>query len=435
MLQVWIFVLLLAATAFFNLAEMALIAARSTTLAELEDPRAQLALVLKRRPGLFLAAIRAGDLITDLLTGAFVVTALEAVLRRSLEAAPLLQGVAGVVAALSAFAIISLFVLVFGDLAPKSIALNAPERAAVWVAPHLRLVIIVAQPFFLLLERANAFLLRLLGMRPGHEVIVTQAEIRRTLAEGLTTGALLGVERTMLERVLDLERRSVRSVMTGRPGLQFIRGGVSADALRQTALNASASRLLVFAPDRDEPIGIVRRADLLASPTLGDIDVSALTYPVEYVAESASVLDVLSALKRSEAGMAVVVDEFGAMLGVVTFADVLEAIAGDIPAADPGSGEGVALPASFRMERDGSILIDGTQPVDDLIEELNLRVPPEQSFKTVAGLVVSQARRLPAPGERLSFDGFTLEVVAADNGAVTMVRLWRSPPSQTECHE
>jgi putative hemolysin len=133
--------------------------------------------------------------------------------------------------------------------------------------------------------------------------------------------------------------------------------------------------------------------------------------------------------------MAVVVDEFGAMLGVVTFADVLEAIAGDIPAADPGSAEGVALPASFRMERDGSILIDGTQPVDDLIEELNLRVPPERSFKTVAGLVVSQARRLPAPGERLSFDGFTLEVVAADNGAVTMVRLWRSPPSQTECHE
>jgi putative hemolysin len=87
------------------------------------------------------------------------------------------------------------------------------------------------------------------------------------------------------------------------------------------------------------------------------------------------------------------------------------------------------------MERDGSILIDGTQPVDDLIEELNLRVPPERSFKTVAGLVVSQARRLPAPGERLSFDGFTLEVVAADNGAVTMVRLWRSPPLQTECHE
>jgi putative hemolysin len=133
--------------------------------------------------------------------------------------------------------------------------------------------------------------------------------------------------------------------------------------------------------------------------------------------------------------MAVVVDEFGAMLGVVTFADVLEAIAGDIPAADPGSGEGAAHPASFRMERDGSILIDGTQPVDDLIEELNLRVPPERSFKTVAGLVVSQARRLPAPGERLSFDGFMLEVVAADNGAVTMVRLWRSPPSRTECQE
>ena len=422
MLMIWTFALLLAATAFFNLAEMALIAVRSPALAASDDPRAGRALRLKQRPGLFLAAIRAGDLLTDLLTGAFVGTGLADALRRFLARLPMLGGSAAAIATVAAFAMVSFLVLVFGDLAPKSIALAAPERSAVLVATPLRLFIVVAQPFFLLLERSNALVLRLLGITRRNEVGVTQAEIRRTLAEGLSAGALLSAERSMLERVLDLERRSVRTVMTGRRFVQALRIDASIEAIREAALAARASRLLVMAADRDEPVGIVMRADILATLSrCGALDLPASAKPVCYVAESASVLSALQTLKESDAGQAVVVDEYGSMLGIVTFADVLEAIAGEIVVATPehvGGDDGV-----FHPEPDGSVIVAGSCPLDDLIEALDLAVPAGRTFKTMAGLVIDRARCLPSPGESFVFDGFSVEVMEVDGGSIVSLRL------------
>lgn len=419
--MIWLFVLLLAVTAFFNLAEMALVAVRGSSLAAAADPRADRALRLKQRPGLFLAAIRAGDLLTDLLTGAFVVTALEQVLGRMTEQLPVATGAAHAIATVAAFALISFLVLVFGDLAPKSIALAAPERSAMAVATPLRLFIVVARPFFVALEWSNAVVLRLFGITPGHEAGVSQAEIRRTLAEGLSTGALLGTERTMMERVLDLEQRSVRTVMTGRGAIQSIREDASAETIRQTALAASASRLLVLAATRDEPVGVVARADLLALDGTSPADLLALASPVHYVAERASVLGALASLKADAAGVAVVADEFGSMLGIVTLADVLEAIAGDIPSADPAAAN--CEIQGFRHEPDGSIVMPGAQPVDDLIEELGLAIAPDRGFKTIAGLVIERTRRLPRAGDHVAFDNFAVEIVAVDGGTISTVRV------------
>ena len=428
--MIWLFVLLLAVTAFFNLAEMALVAVRASTLAASDDPLAKRALVLKQRPGLFLAAIRAGDLLTDLLTGAFVVTTLEATLRGPLSGMPAVGGGAGAIASIGAFAIVSFLILVLGDLVPKSVALNAPERWTLLVTTPLRLFIVAAHPFFLLLERSNALVLRLFGLKPDHMAGVTQAEIRRTLAEGLSTGALLGTERSMMERVLDLEHRSVRTVMTGRRYVQTLREDASAEAIRLAALESGATLVLVTSMTNGEPVGVAKRADILAALTQGTLDFPSLILPVPYVVESASALGVLDALKVAPAGLGVVVDEFGSMLGIVTFADILEAIAGDIAIADPAGHEDVA--GAFQCEPDGVLILPGGQPIDDLAEALHLPLPASRRFKTVAGMVIDRSRRLPEPGEIFAFEGFDVEIVAVDRGTIRSVRIMVHAPETRE---
>ena len=418
-----LFLALLALTAFFNLAEMALIAARASRLEEAADKvAARRVIELKARPGLFLAAIRAGDLVTDLLIGAYVVTWLEDLLRNALGYWSAISRFATALSGIGAFVIISFVALVFADLAPKSIALSAPERAAMLVAAPVRMFILIARPIFALLEAANAFVLKLIGVGVGSEDRVTQEEIRRTLAEGLSAGALLSFERTMLERVLDLDRRSVRTVMTGRRFVQGVNVDASAEELRRVALESAASRLLVTrSGEIDEVVGTVSRGDLLAALVTGsEINLAALVMPIAYVSENASALSVLEILKLGDGNIVVVVDEFGSLVGIATMADVLEAIAGDV--ATGASAPGVRSDGPLMPEPDGCYLVEGTQPIDDIAELLPISLAADRVYKTVAGFVIDKLRHLPVEGESLELLHLRIEVIRVDAGTISLLR-------------
>ena len=419
-----VFVLLLALTAFFNLAEMALVAARGAMLDQAANQVAAGRVIrLKQRPGLFLAAIRAGDLVTDLLIGAYVVTWLERAFRGAIAQMSGAAPYATALSSIGAFAVVSYVALVFADLAPKSIALAAPERVAMLVSKPLRLFILIARPIFALLEASNALVLRMIGIRPGSEERMTQAEIRRTLTEGLSAGALLSFERTMIERVLDLDRRSVRTVMTGRRFVQAIRVDADAAEIRRAALAGAASRLLVTrAGYVDDLLGTVPRGDLLAAVVHGAaVDLAAMVTPIAYVSDTASALSVLETLKQGTGHMVAVVDEFGSLVGIATMADVLEAVAGDVAAAEgvPGTGgDGPLLP-----EPDGSYLVEGTQPIDDIAEILPIPLPADRTYKTVAGFVLAQLRYLPRAGETIEMPTLHIEIVRVEAGVVALLRL------------
>jgi len=419
-----LFLVLLALTAFFNLAEMALVAARASMLENVGNAAAEAVLVLKKRPGLFLAAMRAGDLITDLLIGAFVVTWIEALIRTGLGGVPAVGHYAVGVAGLGAFVVVSYIVLVFADLAPKSIALSAPERAAMLIASPLRLLILVARPFLAALEGSNALVLWLLGVQPQSEERVTQEEIRRILSEGLSAGVLLSFERSMMDRVLDLDHRSVRTVMTGRRYIQFLQMGMDAETLRRAALDATASHLLVTEQgDLDRLVGIVSRGDILAAFAKGesaDLATMMMMAPA-YVSENASVLSVLETLKSAPIHMVIVVDEFGSLVGLATLADVLEAVAGDVARHDellvgPEGGQ-------LKREADGSYLVPGDKPVDDVAEALPLAAPIARGYKTMAGLVIDRLRRIPQEGEAIDLPAIRIEVVSIERGTIRTLRL------------
>jgi putative hemolysin len=420
-----LFLVLLALTAFFNLAEMALVAARASRLesAAKNGKAAEKVLTLKKRPGLFLAAIRAGDLVTDLLTGAFVVTGLQDLIGSGLQGLPIVGGYASAFAGFAAFVVISYIILVFGDLVPKSIALSAPERAAMLIVSPLRLLIVVARPFFAVLETSNSLVLRIFGVKPESEERVTEEEIRSVLSKGLSSGVLLSFERSMMERVLDLDRRSVRTVMTGRHDIQFLEAGSGAEKQRATLLEATASFLLVTEKGNlDQLTGIVSRADVLASIAKGEtVDLAAIATAPAYAAEYASVLSVLESLKRVPFHMVVVVDEFGSVVGLVTLTDVLEAVAGDVTTDDITLGNAEERP--LEKEVDGSYIVPGGQPVDDIVEALLLPAPLVRNYKTMAGLVIDRLRRIPHEGEVIQLETLRIEVISIEKGTIKKLRL------------
>jgi putative hemolysin len=434
-----LFLVLLILTAFFNLAEMALVAARTSALEYAENATAaRKVLDLKKRPALFLAAIRAGDLITDLLTGAFIVSWIEGLIRTGMNALPVIGGYASAVAGLGAFVVVSYLMLVFTDLAPKSIALSAPERAAMLIASPLRLLIFVARPFLAVLEGSNTLVLRILRVKPQSEERVTQAAIRRVLSEGLGAGALLSFERSMMERVLDLDHRSVRTVMTGRRYIDLLATDMDEDRLREAVLGATASRLLLAEQDNlDKLVGIVSRADVLSDLTRGgNIDLSAIAVAPAYVSENASVLSVLETLKSVPVHMVIVVDELGSVVGLATLADVLEAVAGDVTRP---KGSAMATEIShLTAQADGSYLVSGNKPVDDVAETLPLAAPIDRGYKTMAGLVIDRLRRIPNEGETIDLPTLTIEVISVQQGVVKTLKLvpkWRGRARRWRQHQ
>ena len=435
-LTLTLFFVLLALTAFFSVAEMALIAARPSGLeAAGASIAAETVLALKKRPGLFLAAIRAGDLATDLLIGAFVVTALDHLAGEALRSIPVIGNYASILAGIGAFVVVSYVSLVFADLAPKSVALSSPEKSALLVAYPLKVLIFLARPFLAILEGSNSLILKTLCVRQQREETVTQEEIRRVLAAGLSAGALVPFEQSMMERILDLDHRSVRTVMTGRPYIQWLRAGMDAQELSAAVLQATASRLLVAGGDNLEKLlGVVSRADVLAALAQGEpVDLGKLATAPAYISENTSVLGVLETLKALSVHMVIVVDEFGSLIGLATLADVLEAVAGELTIRDGAKSQ--APSSELTPELDGSYLIAASQPVDDVAEVIALTEPINRRYKTMAGLVIDHLRRIPREGEALNLPALRIEVVSVEQGTIAKLRLvprWnRNPRSWT----
>lgn len=336
-----LFIGLLALTFFFNLAEMALIAVRDASVeANLKSsPRALIVARLKKRPALFLAVIRAGDLITDLLMGALVVTYFSDAVALVFANIPILGKHQQMIAGLFVVLAVSYISLVSADLVPKSIALAMPKETAFAVARPISILILLTRPFLALLEGSSTWVLRVLGLAIQSSSSLTQEEIRSVLAQGVSAGTLLLIEGTMMERVLDLDQRSVRTVMTPRGKVEKLDTGMARDELHAALVNAKSSRLpLVKDGNLDYLIGIINRADALAALTRDPrMDLAGIAVEPKIVSENTSVLCLLDALKNSPTHMVLVASELGELVGLATLADILKAVAGDLTDKSPYS--------------------------------------------------------------------------------------------------
>jgi putative hemolysin len=316
--------------------------------------------------------------------------------------------------------------LVLGELVPKQLALRAPELMAIRVARPIAILSRIGAPAVWLLGKSSNAVLRLFGLNRPSRQSVTEEELKALLIEGAQTGVLEMEERDMIERVLRLADKPVRAIMTPRTELAWIDRTHPATAIIATLKAAPHSRFVVCDRSIDNVVGVVQAKDLLDRILSGgELSVSASLRQPMIVPDTISALDALERLKSDTLGLALVMDEYGSFEGVVTAADVLQAIVGEASGSD--HQEGVPGP-----EGETTMTLDGMTPVDELKARLNLPdLPAEGSYHTLAGLLLALLRRVPRAGDRIVFGGWRFEVLEMDGRRVNKVLAGREPAAET----
>jgi putative hemolysin len=427
-LQILIVLLLILLNGVFAMSELALIAARRARLAVLERKGlagAGMARWLAEDPQRFLPTVQVGITLVSVFTGVFGGARIAAHLERWLTRFPEVAPVAGPAALAVVVVVTTYLTLVLGELVPKQLALRSPEHIAARLAAPIAWLARVAGPIVWLLGKSSALVLRSFGLQRAPPQVVTEEELKALVAEGAQAGVLETEERDMIERVLRLADKPVRAIMTPRTELAWIdRTDPLADVVA-TLKSAPHSRFVVCDGSVDNVVGVVQAKDLLDRVLDGgELSVAAVLRQAIVMPDTVTALDALERLRSDLLGMALVLDEYGSLEGVVTAADVLEAIVGEPTDVAEQAGDGGTA-------GEGALVLDGLMPVDEAKVRLALPdLPAEGTYHTLAGLLLALLRRVPRAGDRIVFAGWRLEVLEMDGRRVSKVRASREAAAE-----
>jgi putative hemolysin len=418
-IELAIVVALILLNGLLALAELAIVSSRRARLQALVDRQvigSRRALALATDPGRFLSTVQIGITLVGVLSGAFSGATLGLHLAKWFVDLGLRASVAEALGVGLVVAVITYFSLVIGELVPKQIALRNPEKIAARVAPAMTAMASIASPIVSFLDISGRAVLRALGYRAQPEHRVTDEEIRSLMAEAETAGVLEPGERAMIAGVMRLGDRPVRAIMTPRRQVDMIDLTADPEDIRRTIVESVHSRLPAHAGTPEEMLGVVQAKDLLDAYLRGERpDIRAQVRPTPNVPDTADALDVLGVIKRSPVHIALVHDEYGQFEGIVTNADILEAIAGAFR-TDAGPLE----PEAVRRQ-DGSWLISGSMAADEMADRLSVVLPTDRGYHTAAGFVLTQFGHLPAVGESFDNQGWRFEVVDLDGRRIDKI--------------
>jgi putative hemolysin len=418
-IELFIVVILILINAVLAMAELAVVSsrrARLQTLVDREVVGSRRALALAGDPGRFLSTVQIGITLVGVLSGAFSGATLGLRLADWFGRLGLPATVAEYVGVGLVVALITYASLIAGELVPKQIALRNPEGVAVKVAPAMTWLARIGSPLVSLLDISGDFLLRVLGYRQETEQRVTEEEVRSLMAEAETAGILEPGERAMISGVMRLGDRPVRAVMTPRREVDLIDLSADPSEIRSRIVGTIHSRLPVHSGPSEEMIGVVQAKDLLDACLRGeDPDVSKHVRPATTIPDTADALDVVEIIKASPVHMVLIHDEYGHFEGIVTNADILEAIVGA-----PITDEGPAEPDAVQRD-DGSWLIAGSMPADEMAERLAIDLPSSRAYHTAAGFALLWLGHLPAVGECFEALGWRFEIVDLDGRRIDKI--------------
>ncbi len=423
--------LLIVANGFFAASEIAVVSARRGRLeqqAERGDGGARAALALLESPSRFLSTVQVGITLFGTFAAVFGGASIVRVVHVWLRDVPALAPYAGALAPAIVALSISYLSLIVGELVPKRLALQNAERVAAAVAPLMALLARLVAPAVMFLTFSTDVVLRLLGRHNVAETPVTEDDIMALVREGAAEGTVADSEQTVIHNVFKFSDRTVRSLMTPRTQITAIDIDTPLDEALKIATGSGYSRIPVYEGTLDHVIGILYVKDLLAfwgqcePPNLRE-----LLRPPMYVIESQRAAQAFQQLKQNRNALAIVLDEYGQVAGVITIEDMLEELVGDI------SDEYDEISESIVRRDDGSYLVDGLTPFTDLHERL--RLPPaddlvrEHGFETLAGFVLALLGRIPNAGESVKWEGYTFEVVDMDGRRIDKVLIVPPRPS------
>jgi len=447
MFELAVVVILILVGAFFAASEIALITVKRHRLTQLEEEgngAARVARRLTENPGHFLATIQIAITFLGFLAGAVGANAFSGYLAVGIEVIPwaLIRDAADEIAFVAVTLVIALASIIVGELVPKTLALNFPERLALAVARPIGVMQTVLSPIVWVVSRLSFVLVRLLGgtERPQAGYLSTE-ELKILVETGSEQGGIEEDEKEMIHGVIELGEKRVHEVMVPRIGIRAVNVDDPMDDILDTLVRAGHSRLPVFEENLDNIVGILYAKDLL--PYLKGngsgkrtIDLRSLVRPPVYIPESKAVDELLHEMQIAKRHIAIVVDEYGGTAGLITMEDVVEEIVGEIQ--DEYDRE-ESLVEPIESEEEVAFRVDGTVSMDDLRDLFDLsddEEADEDAYDTVGGFIVHRVGRIPLPGAELAFrDDIVLRVEAADPRRVAKVVAARPRRTPQEARE
>src|ERR1700754_49065 len=333
----------------------------------------------------------------------------------------------GDVGVLYATGVMTVMVVIFAEVLPKTIAINAPDRVSLLVARPMTLMVHMLGPLLVVIEATVRVLMRAIGIKIGaNQPVLSPTERLRGAVDLLHhEGKVEKQDRDMFGGLLDLRELQVSDVMVHRTEMVMVNADLPPEDLVREILASEYTRIPLWRDTPENIIGVLHAKDLLRAirASEGDvskIDVSSLALPPWFVPEMRSVSEQLKAFRRRKTHFALVVDEYGEVEGMVTLEDILEEIVGDI------SDEHDVVVAGVRAQPDGSVVVDGSVPIRDLNRAMDWHLPDEEAT-TVAGLVIHEARSIPDRGQSFTFHGFRFRVLRRERNRITALRIVAVP--------
>jgi putative hemolysin len=426
--QFLIILLLTIFNGLFSMAEMAVVSARKVRLqqrAEDGDEKAKAALDLVESPNRFLSTVQVGITLIGTLSGALGGAGPTAELESLLIQVPVLAPYAHAIAIGLVVLLVTYLSLVVGELVPKRLAMANPEGIAGVVAGPMGFLSKAVKPVIWLLSISTEGLLRLLGAKSSDDAPVTPEEITVMMEQGEQVGVFEETETSIVEAVFRLSDLRVGALMTPRTDLDWLDLEEPYDDILKQVLESPHNHFPVANGSLDDVVGILRSKDLLARTTDGvEIDLKSLLQPAQFIPESLPAFQALNILKGAFGNLALVMDEYGGLQGMVTLFDVMEAIVGDISER----GEPV-VPEAVQRE-DGSWLVEGMMRIDELKGLLDIDAFPEEDragYQTVGGFIMTQIGAVPNPGDFFTIGDWRFEVMDMDGMRVDKVLASRVP--------
>ncbi len=424
-----IFVLILI-NGFFAASEIAVVSARRGRLQQQADDgkkSAQQALGLTDNPDRFLATVQIGVTLVSTLASAFGGESISSIIATWLSTFPMFRPYAASIALGIVVILIAYFTLVIGELAPKRIGLQSAEKIAMGVAPLMTTLSRIASPIVLLLTSSATGLLRLIGQGNAPKEVVTAEDIVYLAREGTASGTVETEEEEFINRVFRFTDRNVNNVMKPRTEVVAVEVGTPVREVIETFITSGYTRLPLYEDSLDNVVGVLYAKDLLR-PRLEDVkeedvDLRALARPPFFISEYQHVDALLTTFRRRGIHLALVIDEYSQVVGVVTLEDILEELVGEI------QDEYDAPDTSEIVQReDGSWLVDAMIEHEKVREKIGMPLHDDdthEDYHTLAGMILERMGRIPKAGDTVTIDGFTFEIMDMDGRRIDKVLIRR----------
>jgi putative hemolysin len=433
-MEILFIAVLILLNAYLSMAEIAIVSSKKILLQKIEqdgDKRARIILDLLEDPNEFLSAIQIGITLIGILTGALGGATLADPLALFLQAyIPYSSTIALIIVVL----ITTYFSLIIGEIVPKRVAMNNPEKSAIKSAKTMHYMTTICKPIVNALSGSTNFVLKLIGSKPAADDLVTQDEVKLLIAEGIEDGTIEKEEESIIKRVFRLDAQKVDMIMTPRNEIIWIDLEDDLDEIKDQVIKSKRSIFPIAEGELDDFLGVIQAKDILSSIFRKDkMELRKNIKDPLVVPDQLPSMELLKQFKANKeyVHMSLVVDEFGTLEGLITLNDLLEGIVGDIPGIDEEND-----PKAMKR-KDGSYLIDGRYPIDSFRELLNIKeddFPQEEDdyYTTLAGCILSFTGTIPEAGDEFNWGNFYFKIISIDGHHIDKVLVKKLKQEKSE---